>query len=1104
MGAAKFGLRGSVVAAMLMFTAPAVASADLVVNFDSRSAGTVLASQDENLGGAGHGVVFGQAPFGSAREPVVTNSVSRSAPNSVYTCTCHGEFSGSSDLWGRFDRLKSHVQMYVGSPIATAVTLTAYDASGDVLSGADTEHTVAGDHVTTKLRVNEATPDIAYWHLAPANDCCETATEMYVDDVSFDDPASSGGPDFSLAIGSPGGFNPNGSVTLNAGFSGTVGLLVTRVNGSTGPIDYTVTGLPAGISHSFIPASSTGSNSVVLKLTAPNDAAPVSGATVKVSGHPSAASVGPAPRSVTFTLNVLGSYDARVTGIEVDQAQQGLLNFCNTIATCDGLAALPPPDANHTASYTATPFTDTAAELVRHHPTVARVFANIAKPAGTVVNGFAMQLFGTRNGQPLPGSPLIDSVGPPLTNAGDEPFVTYADRALPQGGFDFTLPQSWTSGTVTLKAVLIPPVVFLGSGPAECSQASCAENNSYTLTNVSYANTGAVYFDPVAMKTSSEPSPPPPWQVFKAPEEVMPLSTEGFVYPSYYDGLIDETGVHNQYADGSNDANSAGADLLEDWIDDHDSCAQRACTDITVGVNAAVARGDTRGKLTEGDQPYAVVEYDRPLTSVSHELSHAIGRVHADLTCGGNSNGQTGEAWPPDNAGKLDSIGFDVSSPFPPDPVKAPDAIAPGFGRPTDYYDFMSYCPGANESEAWVSTRGWNESFNDLLSSSHGVFPIADAARAHHRYLRVVAYVGGPLGTRIDHVRMGSTLPPPRSRLSVFKLTALSANGHVLASARMHEILTVQHNVRPPIELIGTIPMRPALAHVASVQIRFGGQRIAVRRRSPHAPVVKLIGVRAGQRIGTGKATTLRWRMHDADGKAPLVVGVQLSLDGGRTYRPIWEGLGAHSATIPSAMLGASRHARLRLRVSDGFNETEVVSPKLIAVPRPPVVAITLPAGTTSVASDGVLSLHGFATDDHGRRLRPRRLTWKLGDSVIGHGESVDRTGLPPGRRLVTLLATDAQGRTGHASVLVEVTPAPPRLLSVSAAPLPTGAGTVSLTVASSEPAFLFAGGQRFTVSRAPSTVQVPVDPVGDPVDLDLFLEAEGLVTEVPISVPRS
>jgi hypothetical protein len=156
------------------------------------------------------------------------------------------------------------------------------------------------------------------------------------------------------------------------------------------------------------------------------------------------------------------------------------------------------------------------------------------------------------------------------------------------------------------------------------------------------------------------------------------------------------------------------------------------------------------------------------------------------------------------------------------------------------------------------------------------------------------------------------------------------------------------------------------------------------------------------------------------------------------------------------------------------------------------------------VASDGVLSLHGFATDDHGRRLRPRRLTWKLGDSVIGHGESVDRTGLPPGRRLVTLLATDAQGRTGHASVLVEVTPAPPRLLSVSAAPLPTGAGTVSLTVASSEPAFLFAGGQRFTVSRAPSTVQVPVDPVGDPVDLDLFLEAEGLVTEVPISVPRS
>ena len=43
----------------------------------------------------------------------------------------------------------------------------------------------------------------------------------------------------------------------------------------------------------------------------------------------------------------------------------------------------------------------------------------------------------------------------------------------------------------------------------------------------------------------------------------------------------------------------------------------------------------------------------RALTAVAHERGHGLGLPHAGLRCGGNSNGQVGSAWPPDDEAAL-------------------------------------------------------------------------------------------------------------------------------------------------------------------------------------------------------------------------------------------------------------------------------------------------------------------------------------------------------------------------------------------------------------------------------------------------------------------
>ena len=91
------------------------------------------------------------------------------------------------------------------------------------------------------------------------------------------------------------------------------------------------------------------------------------------------------------------------------------------------------------------------------------------------------------------------------------------------------------------------------------------------------------------------------------------------------------------------------------------------------------------------DRPIAIVRGTllRPLTSVSHEIAHALGRPHAGQNCPGTAAGddQEGEPWLPDDMGFLQGYGMNTYAVAYPTP---PAIIATTSTR--NAFDLMSYC----------------------------------------------------------------------------------------------------------------------------------------------------------------------------------------------------------------------------------------------------------------------------------------------------------------------------------------------------------------------------------------------------------------------------
>jgi hypothetical protein len=864
---------------------------------------------------------------------------------------------------------------------------------------------------------------------------------------------------------------------------------------------------------------------------------------------------GAAVHAARFATNVRaetpGVFDLRAKGLEVTQGVQTQeAGFVG--GELPSLYPVPPPGQLPTRQFGNVRYRGVA--LAAASKTVVRFFAD-ATPQGTdrtaSAGGVIGLLRGFRGGKELPGSPLLAETGARTLTDGKCVCVTAAERADPRASYDFTLPLEWTESggqRLTLRGEVRQPAGILSSfanaRPVKASATSarectgCEGNNKLTLTDIPFTPTPNVVIAPVRMMIKGQADLRDPAKVFEQALNLHPGGERLLVEP--YQGTIDVTKEagwtttspeckayvdENKFGDCKNDAYIG---RLAAW-----DRARGDLSDMTIGVNTQergvadrslfnVPYGNPDLTATPNEvsaRPVAIVNDNRPLTSVAHELGHLMGRIHASKACGGNGND-----WPPDQVGYVDGIGLNrlkapgtagrVIAGAPRTPGNCATDSPPDCGgaSPTNFFDVMSYCAG--EANAWIAARTWQTELGTLNRFGQRVgfglrlfaaVQVRDSAPTGSRLaqasaaparLHVEATVNGAGAFITDVGPAVNAAPAPDS--SPYEAVVTDAEGTALSATPM---AASSGHVEGGGQLVALAADVPFAAAARAVSVRSSGTVIATRKRSAHAPTVRVTSPKRGASIRA--KGTVRWAAKDADGDA-LAATVAYSRDNGKTWRTVYAGPDTGRAALPGAYFSASRRARVLVRVNDGFNESGAQSQTFRARGAKPQVRILPASSSKPMLNTSTLVLSGQAFDDQAQPLIRRRLTWYAGKRRIGRGTALSTSDLAPGRQRIRLVAKDRTGRSASASTTVKVVATQPQILALSAPKrVSRKARSVTLAIAVSVRAKLKVNGRSTPVGRQVRKVKVPIKSGRGALRLRLVLSAGGRSATVPIALPR-
>ena len=756
------------------------------------------------------------------------------------------------------------------------------------------------------------------------------------------------------------------------------------------------------------------------------------------------------------------------------------------------------------------------------HATVVRVYVDTTSPLRNHSLP-VLVLHAFRDGHELAPGPIAPDQVPPRSAVPSGvalgALVARTRRTSPTGAYTFTLPYDWTFGNVSFEAQANPDVH--STPPCDLS---CEERTLF-LDKIHFNKVTAAQIDPLAFYVTTRsgnvypqgyPSVDPAWYETQA---VTPFPLYVNPYRMVYDAT---TTVNPPTGYDYPTADAALLSLVKNWANDNDTLSSRFPFGIVSGAFKFSGGLSQRGHVLFSDlPPRSVASDDRPLTAMAHELNHGFGRVHAGTLCKSGTEGQIGELWPPTTGtsdGQLDGVGLDTSG-------RSPYAIIPPTSPETAMFDLMSYC-GVNmdgtltvggftlnpAGQHWISVQNWNR---DVTFRAPGpiLYSHISVARAYttsppasigaSRTLAVNAFWDlGSGRTTITSVRPDADGPTIAAAGDTFSLVGRDAAGNVVAQAGAVAEAGHADGGSPFVTIEGKLPV----SGVHEIDLVQSGAVVARVTASAHAPTVALTSPASAARVGGAGGALLRWRAADGDGDH-LQADVRYSADGGRTWSTVYVGPDHGGVTLPSGLLGASRHAEVRVYLSDGFNEAIVTSPPFVAVGAPPVVSISSPRSGARTAVGGSLDLSGNASDDSGARLTGGALTWRDARRVIGRGANAAAVALAAGRHTLTLTAHDRHGRTTTVAVRVTISPSPPvvRILRIPGH-LSARDRRLTLRISALAPATLTIANAHgaWLVTAAPRTVIVPVSPGATPLRLRLMLRSGHFVTEVPVRVARS
>jgi len=524
---------------------------------------------------------------------------------------------------------------------------------------------------------------------------------------------------------------------------------------------------------------------------------------------------------------------------------------------------------------------DNAVVLIANRPTYVRYTLTDDYAFG----GVDAFLYGSRNGSPLPGSPL-----PALNNP--RTLETSANRADWNDTFDFELPESWASGTVTLWTHAVNGTDYeIHEGPVSVT---FHENDplAVTLVPIAYTctsgGTGTItpsppytYLDDYTFKIYPVPSVD---MLVHAPAAYAGPCSNGLPTPSYnttdggdWRALLDlVTGI--RAAEGYPDRYYYG--LVEIY------CGSSCISGLGwIGSRAAVGWNGYGSSHTGASNTHA------------HEVGHNHGRSHAP-GCGASG---VDTAYPyVDGSGRAligdaahPNFDFDVDT----------MAITPY----TAAYDFMSYC-----NPDWISDYNY-EALYAWESASPSI--AMDNSQTGESLLVTGTLLPDGSVDLLPTFKLEIPASPPTS--GPYSLELFDAAGEILA-VHPFDLLTAavdRYGGGPGGEFQGFQVAVPAIPGIEGLRIVKAGRTLGEINR-PQA--------QAGRSAGLPQPA-IENRLLQLPGGLPVTAGylVRISIDGGATWQTVAVGPAAAVGPVDlSAFSG--RSVTVQVLESSGLDTQEV------------------------------------------------------------------------------------------------------------------------------------------------------------------------------------
>ncbi len=318
--------------------------------------------------------------------------------------------------------------------------------------------------------------------------------------------------------------------------------------------------------------------------------------------------------------------------------------------------------------------------------------------------------------------------------------------------------------------------------------------------------------------------------------------------------------------------------------------------------------------------------------------------------------------------------------------------------RPATFRDIMSY-----RRRRWVSPGR----YRDVLSHHWVYKPPSEGAPEPRPETRLVS--GVYLHGELRHLRSLIGPAPAQDYARV-------DSGLTLETHRRGEIRSVPLRGTPASDydegaLWFLLTVEP---DVEAIEIR-DGERV-LGRLAPRAapPTVETVSLHLGD-----EEAHVAWAASGDE----LTYAVQYSSDDGETWMTLEDGLGEPELVVPLSDLPGGAACRLRVLAMDGFDLARGDSESFWRPRLPPEAVILAPAdGTSPVGSHGILLL-GDGSSQEGS-LHDHALEWSSDvDGLLGQGEEVFTQDLSEGAHVITLRATDREGKVAEASISIDVRP---------------------------------------------------------------------------------